>query len=102
MFDKYYHTHHHTSNNTEVLEVLKKVSSQLKQIHMTQEQFAAELAAVKEQNEKAKAEIVAKLASLEEAIIAAGNVTPAMEEALASLKTSVQGTDDIVPDVPGE
>jgi archaellum component FlaC len=101
MFDKHYHTHHHTSDNREVLEALKRVFSQLKQIQMTQEQLVAELAALKEQNEKAKAEIVAKIATLEEAVIAAGNLTPAVEEALTSLKTSVQSTDDIVPDVMG-
>lgn len=63
-----------------------------------QEQLAAELVALKEQNEKAKAEIVAKIAALEEAVNNAGTLTPEVQTALGDLKTSVQGTDDIVPD----
>jgi len=67
---------------------------------LTQEQLAAELKVIKEQNDKARAEVLAKIAALEAAIAAAGNTTEAVDIALAELKASVQTDDDIVADVP--
>ena len=64
----------------------------------TQAEHAAELRALKEQNDKARAEVLAKIAALEEAINNAGNTTPEVDQALADLKASVQTDDDIVPD----
>lgn len=69
-------------------------------IMATQAQHAAELRAIKAQNEKARAEVLAKIAALEEAINNAGNTTTEVDEALADLKASVQVDDDIVPDQP--
>lgn len=81
---------------------LKQISAQLSnlkdQITMNNEQLAAQLQAMKDQNEKAKAEIVAKFTALEAAVAAAGQTTPDVDAALADLKTSIQGTDDLVPD----
>ena len=65
---------------------------------MDQTQLAADLAALQVQTEKAKTEVLAKIADLETAIANAGNTTPEVDAALAALKTSVQGVDDIVPD----
>lgn len=67
---------------------------------MTQEELLAELQALKAQNEKAKVEITGKIATLEAAIANQGNTSPEIDAALADLKTSIQGTDDIVPDAP--
>lgn len=64
----------------------------------TQAELAAELRAVVEQNEKAHAEVVAKIADLEAALANAGNTTPEVDEALAALKASVQKDDDLNPD----
>lgn len=66
----------------------------------TQQELAAELTAIKEQNDKATAEILAKIADLETALANAGNTTQEIDDALAALKASVQRDDDIVPDAP--
>ena len=65
---------------------------------MNHAELAAELQTLAAQADKAKAEVLAKLAELETAIIAAGTTTPEVDAALASLKASVQGVDDIVAD----
>lgn len=78
------------------------ITQKLKKISMTQEEELAFLKALKDQNEKAKGEILAKFAVLEGQIAAGGSTTPEVDAALADLKTSIQGTDDIVPDAPAE
>jgi len=74
--------------------------SLLNKISMDQAELAVQLTALKEQTQKANAEIVAKIATLEQAITDAGNVSPAVEAALADLKASIQTVDDIVLDAP--
>jgi seryl-tRNA synthetase len=69
-------------------------------IMASQAQLAQELRDVKAQNDKAREEILAKIAALEEAIVNAGNTTEEVDTALAELKASVQTDDDIVPDAP--
>lgn len=69
---------------------------------MDQAQLAQALADIKEQNEKARAEIVAKIAALEAAVTAAGSTTPAVDAALADLRASVQADDDLTPDSPAD
>lgn len=70
-------------------------------MHMTTlAQLAEDLTAVKDQAAKAKAEIIAKIAALEEAIANGGGTTPEVDAALAALKAEVQGIDDVVPDSP--
>ena len=64
----------------------------------TQAELAASLVALKDQTDKAKAEIVAKVAALEAAILAGSATTPEVDLALADLKASVQGVDDLNPD----
>lgn len=74
----------------------------LNTIMANQAQLAQELRDLKAQTEKAKAEIIAKVAALEAAIGDAGNTTAEVDEALADLKASVQGVDDLNPDAPPE
>lgn len=69
-------------------------------ILMTQEEEVVLIKALKDQNEKAKGEILAKFAVLEGQIAAGGSTSPEVDAALADLKASIQGTDDIVPDAP--
>lgn len=66
----------------------------------TQAELAQELRDLKLQNDKARAEVLAKIQALEDALAAAGNTTPEVDAALADLKASVQTDDDIVPDQP--
>ncbi len=66
----------------------------------TQAELAQQLRDVIAQNEKARGEILGKIADLEQAIIDAGNTSPDVDAALADLKASVQADDDIVPDAP--
>lgn len=68
-------------------------------IMATQTELAKELRDLKVQNDKARAEVLAKIQALEDALENAGGTTPEVDEALAELKASVQTDDDIVPDV---
>lgn len=63
-----------------------------------QTELKAQIEALTAQNEKAKTEIIGKISDLETALANAGETTPEVDAALAALKTSVQGSDDIVPD----
>lgn len=74
---------------------LLSIFSLLNKIQMNQEELAAELAALKEQTERSTAEIITKIAALEDAITNAGNITPEVEAALTALKAAVQGVDDV-------
>lgn len=82
----------------------KKRSSQhliinkLNYIMATQAELAQQLRDLTAQNEKARTEILAKIADLETALANAGNTTPEVDDALAALKASVQTDDDIVAD----
>jgi hypothetical protein len=80
-----------------VLDFLRHIE---RTIAMNQAELAAELGAIKDQNEKARAEILAKVAALEAALAAAGKTTPDVDAALAALKVSVQADDDLNPDDP--
>lgn len=78
--------------------LLHPVMKALKRIIMNQAELAQSLNDLKTQADKAKAEIVKKVADLETAITNAGNSTPEVDAALANLKGSVQGLDDLNPD----
>jgi len=80
--------------------LLKPVLLALKRITMNQAELAQALADIKTQADKAKDEIVAKVAELEAAIANAGSTSPEVDAALAALKGSVQGLDDLNPDAP--
>jgi len=96
------HNHYHYYCDSEMKELLKTIIKNQNKMALTQEQLAAELKVIKEQNDKARAEVLAKIAALEQAIADAGNTTEAVDIALAELKASVQTDDDIVADAPVE
>ena len=87
------HIHNHYENEHKIIHILK-------QIKMEQSELAAQLTELKTQTEKAKAEIISKIADLEGALDAADDVTPEVQAAFDALKASVQGVDDIVADAP--
>jgi len=95
------HIHHH---HDPVLDKLSQkidfLTEKTKIILMTQAEELQLLRDLKAQNEKAKAEILAKIQALEDAIANQGNTSPEVDAALADLKASIQSTDDIVPDAP--
>jgi archaellum component FlaC len=84
----------------DIKQSLNSIFNILKQIKMEQSELAAQLTTLKDQTEKAKAEILAKLADLDAALQAADDVTPEVQAAFDALKSSVQGVDDIVADAP--
>lgn len=92
MFD----IHIHIQDKEQLTLIIKK----LDKIMSDQTQLAADLQALTAQTEKAKAEIIAKVAELEAAITNAGNTTPEVDAALAGLKAAVQGVDDLNADAP--
>jgi chromosome segregation ATPase len=87
------HIHHHNNDGEDILKILKLIK-------MEQSELAAQLTALQTQTEKAKAEIISKIADLEGALDAADDVTPEVQAAFDALKASVQGVDDIVADAP--
>lgn len=74
------------------------IAERLDRIMTTQAEFALQISALTEQNEKARAEVLAKIADLQTALDAASAVDPAVLAAFDALKASVQADDDIVPD----
>lgn len=66
----------------------------------TQAEHATDLRTLKDQNEKARAEIVAAIKVLEDALANAGSTSPEVDAAMADLKASVQADDDMNPDTP--
>jgi seryl-tRNA synthetase len=75
-------------------------NKKLNSIMASQAQLAQDLRDLKAQNDKSRAEILAKIQALEDALAAAGGTTEEVDTALADLKASVQTDDDIVPDAP--
>ncbi len=76
------------------------INLKLDKIMATQAELAQELRDLKDQNDKARAEVLQKIADLEQAVTNAGNTTPEVDTAFQALKESVQTDDDIVPDAP--
>lgn len=64
--------------------------------------LADDLKLVKEQLEKAKGEIVTRIAGLEDALAASGDQSVEVAAAVADLKSVAQGLDDVVADVQVE
>ncbi len=79
-------------------EIPASIQERLDRIMTTRAELALQIAALTEQNEKARAEVLAKIADMQAALDAAGAVDPAVLTAFDSLKASVQADDDIVPD----
>ena len=76
----------------------KQLQSLESKITMNHAELAQAITAIAAQAEKAKAEIIAQVVTLESAIVAAGSTTPAVDTALAALKATVQGIDDLNAD----
>lgn len=68
---------------------------------MNAQQLQVELENLTAQNEKARAEVIARIAELENALTLAGTMPEGVEVALANLKASVQLDDDMHADAPG-
>jgi hypothetical protein len=81
---------------------IKVLQLTINSIIMTQEELALQLIAIKEQNDKARQERLDNVARLEQAIIDAGTVSPAVQEALEALRVSVEIDDNIIPDATTE
>ena len=77
---------------------LAKVLERLDSIMATQAELQVQIEALTVQAEKAKGEIVAKIAELQAAIDNADDVDAGVLAAFDGLKAVVQGVDDIVPD----
>ena len=69
------------------------------EIAVNQAELQAELESLTAQADKIKAEALAAIAALE-AAVANGQTSPEVNAALAGLRASVQGVDDINPDAP--
>lgn len=70
----------------------------LKTMALSQSELAQQLRDVTAQNEKARLEILKRIADLEAALENGGGTTPEVDDALAALKASVQTDDDLHPD----
>ncbi len=89
------HIYDHRSKVDEKLDLIIKNQ---KIIMATQAELAQQLRDITAQNEKARVEILAKIAALEAALAAAGQTTAEVDAAVADLKASVQTDDDLNPD----
>jgi hypothetical protein len=78
--------------------LFKPILLMLEVILMNQVELARQLEELTVQNEKARAEIVARIAELEAALENAGTVSPEVTAALDALKASVQADDDMHAD----
>jgi hypothetical protein len=76
------------------------ILERLDTVMTTQAELALQITELAAQNDKARAEVLAKIADLQAALDAAANVDPAVLDAFTALKASVQTDDDIVPDAP--
>lgn len=79
--------------------VLVAVRQLSEQVRMNQTELKTALDALTAQADKIKTEVLSAIAKLE-AAVAAGNTSPEVDAALASLRAAVQGVDDINPDAP--
>lgn len=91
------HVYHHLADSREILASIADLKGKLM---TTQAELAQQLRDLKDQNDKARAEVLSKIADLEAALANAGSTTAEVDQALADLKASVQIDDDIVPDAP--
>ena len=85
--------HHFAADQT----VLAAINELKELIVMNQAQLEQALAEVKANLTEASTELVAKIAALEQAVIAAGNTTPAVDAALADVRTLAASLAAIVP-----
>jgi phosphopantetheinyl transferase (holo-ACP synthase) len=80
---------------------LAKLIERLDTLVETNAELAVGLAELKDLNERDRAEVLAKLAALQEAVDKAQNVDPGVLAAFLDLKTSMQARDaDVEPEAP--
>jgi hypothetical protein len=79
-------------------EIPASIQERLDHIMTTQAELAQQIVDLTEQNDRARAEVLDRISALQAALDAATNVDPAVTNAFAALKASVQADDDIVPD----
>lgn len=84
--------HHHDGEFTDIRQALVDIKES---IMTTQAELTTQITALKEQNDKARAEVLQRIADLEAAL--PQDVSPELQAAFDSLKASVQADDDIVP-----
>ena len=82
------------------IDQVSNIIERLDTIMATQAELAVQITELTAQNDKARAEVLAKIADLQAALDAAANVDPAVQTAFDALKASVQTDDDIVADAP--
>ncbi len=92
------HNHYDGNDLKEMLSKINCILKNLSEIMATQKEVAQELVDLKAQVDKVTTEIRADFQKLADAIAASGNSTSEVDAALAALKTSVQGADDLNPD----
>lgn len=95
------------ATKADLIEVFFKIKGPLESILMKQTELEQELKQLTTQSSKIAAEqsarfdvLTAKIAELEAAIQAGGDVTQEVTDALAELKTAQQSLDDMIPDAP--
>lgn len=90
------------SNNTAAhsVHLFRSLHTKVDTIMANQAEQAAKLRTLASQLNKSKAEIIAAVDTLKQAIEAGGNSTEEVDDATAALETAVQGLDDLNPDAP--
>jgi hypothetical protein len=86
-----------------IIRLHHELNAKVETIMATQTELAAELAAVTAKVAKIGLETATtldKVVELEGALVAGGNTSPAVDEALTALKAQVQLVDDLIPDAP--
>jgi conjugal transfer/entry exclusion protein len=100
--EKVEYNYHNHIDLQEMFSILNIIKLKLHNMAKSQAETAQELRDIQAQNEKARAEILQKIADLEAALANAGNTSDEVDAAVQALKASVQTDDDIVPDAPTE
>jgi hypothetical protein len=92
--------YHHIEGDPR-LDELRVVLDQFRSAIMTtQAELAQQILAVRDQLQKVHTEVTGKIAELEAAVLAAGNVSPEVEAALQAVRSALQPIDDLIPDAP--
>jgi chromosome segregation ATPase len=101
--------HHHHHDAPEVLRALRHINDRLEMIMATQTELIETLRLVNEQQKKTVEEIRTLQGSVDtlneriaelEALIAAGEVSQELTDAVQAVKDQAQIVDDQIPDVP--
>lgn len=104
------HALHQAISNANNNAILIRLAEMERKIMATQAELAADLRAVRAQQEKTATEIAAlqeaqnvainKITELEALVAAGGTVTQELVDAVAAVKAQAQVVDDLIPDAP--